>query len=113
MLWPQDHHDWAVRTLRRIARDLRSFKDGRIPNDAVDGFVLNLQIAYRELLVQEQLDWLYLEEAGGLIEAAMENLKQCKQCEGRTLHNLNSLLFTRVMSDSLGLIYPNAKSLPW
>ena len=42
---------WAVRTLRRIARDLRSFEDGRIPNDAVDGFVLNLQIAYRELLV--------------------------------------------------------------
>ena len=71
---------WAVRTLRRIARDLRSFEDGRIPNDAVDGFVLNLQFAYRELLVQEQLDGLYLEEAGGLIEAAMENLRQL-QCE--------------------------------
>ena len=71
---------WAVRTLRRIARDLRSFEDGRIPNDAVDGFVLNLKIAYRELLVQELLDGLYLEEAGGLIEAAMENLRQL-QCE--------------------------------
>ena len=45
---------WAVQTLRRISRDLRSFEDGRIPNNAVDGFVLNLEIAYRELLVQEQ-----------------------------------------------------------
>ena len=77
MLWPQGRHDWAVRTLRQIARDLRSFEDGRIPNDAVDSFVLNLQIAYQELLVQEQLDGLYLEEAGGLIKAAMENLSNC------------------------------------
>ena len=36
-------------------------------------FFLNYQSASQELLVQEQLDGLYLEEAGGLIEAAMEN----------------------------------------
>ena len=46
---------WAIRTLRRIAADLRSYEDGRISQDALDGFVLSLQIAYRELLVQEQL----------------------------------------------------------
>ena len=50
---------WALRTLRRIARDLRSFEDGRIPKDTVDVFFLNLQTAYRELLVQEQVDGLY------------------------------------------------------
>ena len=65
-----------MRTLRRIARDLKSFENGRIPKRCCGWFFLNLQIAYQELLVQEQLDGLYLEEAGGLIKAAMENLRE-------------------------------------
>ena len=47
---------WAIGTMRRVATDLRRFEDGRMPQDAADAFVLSLEIAYRELLVQEQLD---------------------------------------------------------
>jgi hypothetical protein len=38
--------DWAIQTLRQVAADLKTFEDGRIPQDALDGFVLNLQITY-------------------------------------------------------------------
>ena len=60
--------------MRQVAADLRTFQDGRIPQDALDGFVLRLQITYRELLVQEQLDGLFLEPVGRLLREAMENL---------------------------------------
>lgn len=43
--------DWAVRTLRQVAADIQSFEDERLPEDALDSFVVNLQMAYRELLV--------------------------------------------------------------
>ena len=60
-------------SINDVAIELRNFEDCGFPKDAVDGFFL---IAYREMLVQEQLDGLYLEEAGGLLEDAMENFRQ-------------------------------------
>jgi hypothetical protein len=66
--------DWAIQTLRQVAADLKTFEDGRIPQDALDGFVLSLQITYRELLVQEQLDGLFLQLVGRLLRESMENL---------------------------------------
>ena len=47
---------WAINTLRRVANDLESFGDGRILSDAPDSFLLLLELVYREILVQEQLD---------------------------------------------------------
>ena len=42
--------------MHSVARDLQSYEDGRFPHDAVDGFVLHLELVYRELLVGEQLE---------------------------------------------------------
>ena len=47
---------WAVNSLRRVAADIRSYEDGRLPQDAADSFLLSLELVYREVLVQEQLD---------------------------------------------------------
>ena len=47
---------WAINTLRRVAGDLRSYEDGRLPHDAADAFILNLELVYREILAQEQVD---------------------------------------------------------
>ena len=47
---------WALSSLRRVALDLQSFKDGRCPQEAAEAFVLHLELVYRELLTQEQLD---------------------------------------------------------
>ena len=47
---------WALRALHSVASDLQSYEDGRFPHDAVDGFVLHLELVYRELLVGEQLE---------------------------------------------------------
>jgi hypothetical protein len=43
--------DRAIQTLKQVAADLRTFEDGRIPQNALDGFVLNLQITYPGMLV--------------------------------------------------------------
>ena len=67
--------NWATRTLRRVAADLQTFEDGRLPQDALEGFILSLQMTYRELLVQEQLDGLFLEPVGRLLREAVENLR--------------------------------------
>ena len=48
---------WAIRTMRRVATDLTTFQDGRrIPLDVVDGFVICLELVYRELIALEHLD---------------------------------------------------------
>ena len=47
---------WSVRALRRVASDLRSFQDGRMALEAVDTFVITLELVYRELIAREQLD---------------------------------------------------------
>ena len=47
---------WAVRALRRVASYLRSFQDGRMALEAVDTFVITLELVYRELIAREQLD---------------------------------------------------------
>ena len=47
---------WALSSLRRVALDLQSFEDGRCPQEAAEAFVLHLELVYRELLTQEQLD---------------------------------------------------------
>ena len=65
---------WAIQTLRRVAADLQNFQD-EIPADVVDSSVLSLQIAYRELLVQEQLDGLCLDPAAALLREAMKEIK--------------------------------------
>ena len=42
---------WAIRTLRRVATDLRSYQDGRrIPLDVVDAFTISLELVYQELI---------------------------------------------------------------
>ena len=47
---------WAIRTIRRVATDLTTFQDGRrIPLDVVDGFVICLELVYRELIALEHL----------------------------------------------------------
>lgn len=66
---------WAISTLRRVAADLRSFEDGRMPQDAADAFVSCLEMAYRELLVQEQLDGHPLDRAYTLVSEALANLR--------------------------------------
>ena len=66
---------WAVSTLRRVAADLRSFEDGRMPHEAADAFVLCLEIAYRELLVQEQLDGYSFDRVLTLLSEALVNLR--------------------------------------
>ena len=67
---------WAINTLRRVAGDLRSFEDGRLPHDAADAFVLNLELVYREIIAQEQLDGRPLSGGVGTIVArALDYLK--------------------------------------
>ena len=46
---------WSDRALR-VASDLRSFQDGRMALEAVDTFVITLELVYRELIAREQLD---------------------------------------------------------
>ena len=58
---------WATETLRKVATDLRRCEDGRIPQDAADAFVLGLETAYRELLVEELLDGHSFDTAGALL----------------------------------------------
>ena len=43
-------------TLRRVAGDLRSYEDGRLPHDAADALILNLELVCREIPAQEQVD---------------------------------------------------------
>ena len=44
------------KNFERVATDLRSFQDGRrIPSDAVDAFVICLQLVYRDLIAEEHL----------------------------------------------------------
>ena len=66
---------WAIETLRRVATDLRRCEDGRIPQDAADAFLLGLETAYRELLVEELLDGHSFDAAGALLRAAIQNLR--------------------------------------
>jgi len=47
---------WPIRTMRRVVTDLTTFQDGRrIPLDVVDGFVICLELVYRELIALEHL----------------------------------------------------------
>ena len=67
---------WALSTLRRIAEDLQSFEDGRLPHDALDTFSSYLELVYREILVQEQLGGdLLISRAGVLVGRALQNLR--------------------------------------
>ena len=48
--------DWALRTLRRIVRDLDVYEDGRlIAEDVLDSFVVFLELVYRDLISQQML----------------------------------------------------------
>jgi hypothetical protein len=67
--------EWAIRTLRRVASDLRLFEDGRrITQDVVDAFVTNLELVYRELIAQEHINGL---DANGC--EACELVRRCLQ----------------------------------
>ena len=67
---------WAINTLRRVATDLESFGDGRILSDAPDSFLLLLELVYREILVQEQLDGHSLSSrAGTLVSRALYSMR--------------------------------------
>ena len=51
--------EWAIRTLRRVASDLRVFEDGRrISEDILDAFVTCLELVYRDLIAQEHVNGL-------------------------------------------------------
>ena len=59
---------WAIRTMRRVATDLTTFQDGRrIPLDVVDGFVICLELVYRELIALEHL--------GGLMQMLIKHVR--------------------------------------
>ena len=46
-----DDVSWIVDLLRRIARDMALYSDGRcIPEDTLDSFEMSLELAYHELL---------------------------------------------------------------
>lgn len=45
-----------MRTLRRVAADLRSFQDGRLPLEAVDSFLVALELVQKELVATEQMN---------------------------------------------------------
>ena len=71
---------WALSSLRRVALDLQSFEDGRCPQEAAEAFVLHLELVYRELLTQEQLDGhsSTITRACFMISTAIETLERLK-----------------------------------
>ena len=70
--------NWALNSLRRIAVDLQSFEDGRFLQDAVDSFIMYLELVYRKLLVQEQLDGhsLLCSRVRTIVSSALANLRE-------------------------------------
>ena len=73
---------WAVSTLRRVAADIQSFEDGRLPHDAPDTFSLYLELVYREILVQEQLNGdSLIGRAGTLVSRALENIRSLQDSQ--------------------------------
>ena len=71
---------WALSSLRRVALDLQSFEDGRCPQEAAEAFVLHLELVYRELLMQEQLDGhsSTITRVCSMISTAIETLERLK-----------------------------------
>ena len=69
---------WAVSTLRRVAADIQSFEDGRLPH-APDTFSLYLELIYREILVQEQLNGVSLIGRAGTL--ALENMRSLQDTQ--------------------------------
>ena len=67
---------WAINTLRRVANNLQSFGDGRVLSDAPGSFLLLLELVYREILVQEQLDGHSLSSrAGTLVSRVLYSMR--------------------------------------
>ena len=66
--------------LRRVAVDLQSFEDGRFLCEAVDSSIMCLELVYRELLVQEQLDGqsLWYSRVRTVVSSALANLRDSK-----------------------------------
>ena len=71
---------WALSSLRTVALDLQSFEDGRCPQEAAEAFVLHLELVYRELLTQEQLDGhsSTITRVCSMISTAIETLELLK-----------------------------------
>jgi len=47
---------WATNSLRRVAEDIRASDSRSFSADVAESFALALELVYREILVQEQLD---------------------------------------------------------
>ena len=71
---------WALSSLHRVALDLQAFEDGRCPQEAAEAFVLHLELVYRELLAQEQLEGhsSTLTRVCSMISTAIETLERRK-----------------------------------
>ena len=70
--------EWAIRTLRRVASDLRVFEDGRrISEDILDAFVTCLELVYRDLIAQEHVNGLDTKgrEACELVRRSLTQLR--------------------------------------
>ena len=73
-----------LNSLRRVAVDLQSFEDGRFLQDAVDSFIMHLELVYRELFVQEQLDGhsLLYGRVPTMVSSALANLRELQIYHG-------------------------------
>ena len=68
--------EWAIRTLRRVASDLRVFEDGRrISEDILDAFVTCLELVYRDLIAQEHMLDTNGREACELVRRSLTHLR--------------------------------------
>jgi len=80
-----------VRTLRRVATDLRCLLDGRLDSEAVDTFLVSLELVHRELVAREQISGsdADVDEAYELVRTSVTLLREFQvlsvsHCEGST-----------------------------
>ena len=85
-----DNVSWIVDLLRRIARDMALYSDGRcIPEDTLDSFEMSLELAYHELLVLETTAQLSTpqREACGLVSSAITSLRTVREESTRSRYS--------------------------
>lgn len=77
---------WAIATLRRIISDLDWFQDGRhCTLDALDAFVVSLELVYRDLIAQQVLNGSEvdpnLEEGSRFVRLTIEVLTRMRDAD--------------------------------
>lgn len=75
--------EWAISTLRRIIRDLDVYQDGRhMTDDALDSFIVSLELVYRDLVAQQIFDVgagdVHLQDGTRLVQTTLETFRTLK-----------------------------------